>query len=140
MFVKPSRLIRSAIVLKPSMLLHIHHALRNRKYRALFSHKRKRKPGPQGPPKELIDSIIDAKRRKSHLHLKRRVIGQHFGFSNQFSRSPFPLNPNGRGMFNERREIPPDNCSRKIPSVLPRPLWGERNGKRKSIIDAAEIR
>ena len=37
----PSRLIRSAIVLKPSTLLSLHQALRNRKYRLLFSSKRK---------------------------------------------------------------------------------------------------
>jgi putative transposase len=63
MFMKSSRLIRSAIVLKPSTLLSIHHALRNRKYRFLFSQKRAQKPGPHGPSKELIDAIVDAKRR-----------------------------------------------------------------------------
>ena len=60
---KPARLIRSAIVLRPSTLLNFHHALRDRKYRALFSQQRKRKPGPQGPSKELIDAIADTKRR-----------------------------------------------------------------------------
>jgi transposase InsO family protein len=62
-FMKPSRLIRSVIVSKPSTLLAIHHALRNRKYRELFSHKRNGKPGPKGPSKGLMDAIIDAKRR-----------------------------------------------------------------------------
>jgi hypothetical protein len=60
---KPTRLIRSAIVLKPSTLLNLHHALRNRKYRVLFSHKRKQKPGPKGPFQELINAIVDTKRR-----------------------------------------------------------------------------
>jgi transposase InsO family protein len=60
---KPARLIRSAIVLKPSTLLNLHHALRNRKYRVLFSHKRKQKPGPKGPSQELINAIVDTKRR-----------------------------------------------------------------------------
>ena len=36
LFVRPSRLTRSAIVLKPSTLLSLHQALRNRKYRRLF--------------------------------------------------------------------------------------------------------
>jgi putative transposase len=63
LFMKPARLIRSAIVLRPSTLLNFHHALRDRKYRALFSQQRKRKPGPQGPSKELIDAIVDTKRR-----------------------------------------------------------------------------
>src|SRR5713226_3948006 len=57
LFIRPARLIRSAIVLKPSTLLSIHQALRNRKYRLLFSCKRKGKPGPKGPSKELIDAV-----------------------------------------------------------------------------------
>src|SRR6266699_2163647 len=36
LLMRPSRLIRSAIVLKPSTLLRLHQALRNRKYRRLF--------------------------------------------------------------------------------------------------------
>jgi putative transposase len=63
LFMQPTRLIRSAIVLKPSTLLNLHQALKNRKYRILFSPKRKRKPGPQGPSKELINAIVDMKQR-----------------------------------------------------------------------------
>src|SRR5437016_2976648 len=37
LLIRPSPLIRSAIVLKPSTLLRLHQALRNRKYRRLFS-------------------------------------------------------------------------------------------------------
>lgn len=33
---RPARLLRSAIVLKPSTLLHLHHVLTKRKYRLLF--------------------------------------------------------------------------------------------------------
>jgi putative transposase len=36
LLIRPARLIRSAVVLKPSTLLSLHHALRNRKYRLLF--------------------------------------------------------------------------------------------------------
>ena len=39
LLIRPARLIRSAIVLKPSTLLGLHRALRNRKYRLLFSSK-----------------------------------------------------------------------------------------------------
>jgi putative transposase len=63
LFIRPSRLIRSAIVLKPSTLLHFHKVLTKRKYRLLFSAKCRRKPGTQGPPKELIDAIVAAKQR-----------------------------------------------------------------------------
>ena len=40
LLLRPIRLIRSAIVLKPSTLFSLHHALKNRKYRLLFSSKR----------------------------------------------------------------------------------------------------
>jgi len=63
LFLRPSRLIRSAIVLKPSTLLHLHHILIQRKYRLLFSAKGRRKPGPKGPPPELMDAIIATKQR-----------------------------------------------------------------------------
>src|SRR5207245_1284860 len=36
LLIRPARLIRSAIVLRPSTLLSLHQALRNRKYRLLF--------------------------------------------------------------------------------------------------------
>jgi putative transposase len=62
-FIRPARRIRSAIVLKASTFLSIHQALRNRKYRLLFSCKRKGKPGPKGPSKELIDAVVQMKQR-----------------------------------------------------------------------------
>jgi hypothetical protein len=49
LLIRPTRLLRSAIVLKPSTLLAIHKALSKRKYRMLFSPNRRRKPGPTGP-------------------------------------------------------------------------------------------
>ena len=63
LFIRPARLIRSAIVLKPSTLLGLHRALRNRKYRLLFSSKHRPKPGPNGPNKELIDAVVQMKQR-----------------------------------------------------------------------------
>jgi len=63
LFLRPSRRIRSAIVLKPSTLLHLHQILTQRKYRLLFAPKSRRKPGPKGPSKELIDAIVATKQR-----------------------------------------------------------------------------
>jgi transposase InsO family protein len=63
LFLHPARLLRSAIVLRPSTLLRLHHALSKRKYRMLFSSKRRRQPGPKGPNKELIDAVVEMKRR-----------------------------------------------------------------------------
>lgn len=63
LLMRPARLIRSAIVLKPSTLLNLHHALRKRKYCMLFSQKLARRPAPKGPSRELIDAIVDMKQR-----------------------------------------------------------------------------
>jgi transposase InsO family protein len=63
LFMRPSRLTRSAIVLKPSTLLHLQQILTKCKYRSLFSPNRRRKPGPKGPKKELIDAVVELKRR-----------------------------------------------------------------------------
>src|SRR4030095_13935812 len=63
LLIRPARLIRSAIVLKPSTLLSLHQALRNRKYQLLFSPRRRRKPGPKGPSKELIEAVVETKQR-----------------------------------------------------------------------------
>jgi transposase InsO family protein len=63
LFMKPARVLRSAIVLKPSTLLHLHRVLAKRQYRMLFSPERRRQPGPKGPSKELIDAVVELKRR-----------------------------------------------------------------------------
>src|SRR5687767_1353624 len=63
LLIRPARLIRSAIVLKPSTLLSLHQALRNRKYQLLFSPRRRRRPGPKGPARELIEAVVQTKQR-----------------------------------------------------------------------------
>ena len=63
LFLRRARLLRSAIVLKPLTLLHLHHVLTKRKYRLLFSPRQGRRPGPKGPAKELIDAVVEMKRR-----------------------------------------------------------------------------
>jgi hypothetical protein len=57
LLIRPARLIRSAIVLKPSTLLSLHRTLRNRRYRMLFSPKRRRRPGPKGPSREVVEAV-----------------------------------------------------------------------------------
>src|SRR5215467_5992398 len=59
----PTRVLRSASVLKTSTLLYLHNLLKKRKYCLLFTPKRRRRPGPHGPKKELIDAVAAMKRR-----------------------------------------------------------------------------
>ena len=63
LLMRPGRLIRSAIVLKPSTLLSLHRALTRRKYRRLFSSKVPKKPGPKGPSQEVVAAVVEMKRR-----------------------------------------------------------------------------
>jgi putative transposase len=65
LLVRPARLLRSAIALKPSTLLNLHKAMSKQKCRMLFSPKRRRKPGPKGPKAELIHAIVEMKQRNS---------------------------------------------------------------------------
>jgi len=57
LFLNPRRITRAAIILKPSTLLSIHNALKKRKYRLRYSPRGGRKPGPEGPSKEVIPDI-----------------------------------------------------------------------------------
>jgi transposase InsO family protein len=63
LFIRPGRLVRSAIVLKPSTLLRFHRALTTGKYRQLFSSTCRKKPGPKGPSQEVMAAIVDMKQR-----------------------------------------------------------------------------
>ena len=78
-FLRPTRLIRSAIVLKPATILGFHRALVKRKYRLLFTPKRRGKPGPKGPAPELIAAIVEMKRRNPRFGCRR--IAQQISFT-----------------------------------------------------------
>jgi putative transposase len=98
LWIKPTRLLRAAIALKPSTLLHFHRALVHRKYRLLFSPKRRTKPGPKGPNPELIRAVVDMKQRNPtwgcprianqitlafdipiNKDVVRRILARHYG-------------------------------------------------------------
>jgi putative transposase len=63
LFIRPSRLVRSAIILKPSAILNFHRNLVKLKYRLLFCPKRRAKPGPKGPTQDLIHAVVEMKLR-----------------------------------------------------------------------------
>jgi len=63
LFLRPSRIARSAIVIKPSTILGFHRALVRWKYRLLYAPGRRGEPGPSGPSSELIAAIVEMKRR-----------------------------------------------------------------------------
>jgi transposase InsO family protein len=77
--IRPARLFRSAIVVKPSTLMRFHRSLVRRKYQWLFAPKCRRKPGPKGPSAELVAAIIEMKRRNPRFGCRR--IAQQISFA-----------------------------------------------------------
>src|SRR5438093_66262 len=79
LLMRPARVLRSAVVFKTSTLLHFHKMLIKQKYRLLFSPKRVRRPGPKGPTKELIDAVVEMKRRNRTWGLQTNCPATYLG-------------------------------------------------------------
>ena len=124
LFVPANRFSKLAVVLKPRTLLRFHEALKKRKYRWLFSSGGHRRPGPKGPSKELIDTIVEFKRRNPRvgcpriaqeiarafgIHIDkdivRRVLAKHYR-PGAGSDGPPLMAILGRGVDDPRREEP----------------------------------
>src|SRR5215475_6398756 len=76
LLMRPGRVLRSAVLLKPSTLLQFHKMLIKQKYRLLFSSTRVRRPGPKGPTKELIDAVVEMKRRNRTWGLQENLLSR----------------------------------------------------------------
>ena len=83
MFLDPRRIQRAAVILRPSTLLKFHDLLKKRKYRLLCSSSKHGKPGPKGPSPELIQAIVELKRRNPRFGCLRiaEQINKAFGIS-----------------------------------------------------------
>ena len=81
LLVSPKRLSKMAVILKPSTLLYFHRALVMRKYRLLYSPRKRRRPGPKGPSRELIDTVVEMKRRNPRFGCRKiaEQISSAFG-------------------------------------------------------------
>ncbi len=81
LLVSPKRVSKMAVILKPSTLLYFHRALVKRKYRLLYSPRKRRRPGPKGPSRELIDTVVEMKRRNPRFGCRKiaEQISNAFG-------------------------------------------------------------
>lgn len=66
-YLDPRRIKRAAFLVQPSTLLKFHQAMVKRKYRLLYSSRKRRTPGPKGPSRELIELVLEMKRRNPHF-------------------------------------------------------------------------
>jgi transposase InsO family protein len=81
LFLRPGRLRKVAIGIRPATLLAFHRALVRRKYRRLFSSSPcPKKPGPKGPSEVLIQAIVELKSRNPRFGCPRiaRILSQTF--------------------------------------------------------------
>lgn len=62
-FLSKQRLKQAAEALRPATLLRFRDFLNAQKYRLLFSPKKRRKPGPKRPSREIIAAVVEFKRR-----------------------------------------------------------------------------
>jgi putative transposase len=81
LLMRPARVLWSAVALKPSTLMDFHKMLTKQKYRLLFSSTGVRRPGPKGPRKELIDAVVEMKRRNPTWGCKRIAQQMALAFS-----------------------------------------------------------
>jgi putative transposase len=71
LLVSPKRWDRMAVILKTATLLRLHRALVKRKYRLLYTPKHRGRPGPKGPSSELIDAVVEMKRRNPYFGCRK---------------------------------------------------------------------
>ncbi len=81
LLVSPRRWGKISVILKTSTLLRLHRALVKRKYHVLYSSRRCGRPGPKGPSRELIDAVVEMKRRNPYFGCRKIVeqISNAFG-------------------------------------------------------------
>jgi putative transposase len=74
---------RVGVIIRPSTLLAFHDILKKRKYQLLYASGSKRKPGPKGPSRELIQAIVELKQRNPRFGCPRiaQQINKAFGLS-----------------------------------------------------------
>ena len=81
--IDPKRFDRLAIVISPSTLHKLHASMVKRKYRQLFTNKTKNKLGPKGPSQDLINAVVEMKRRNPRYGVNRiaQQINLAFGLT-----------------------------------------------------------
>ena len=81
LFMRPGRIRKAAIVLKPATLSKFRRALLSRNYHRLFSSRKNAKPGPKGPSDALVLVIVELKQRNACFGCPRiaQQINKTFG-------------------------------------------------------------
>jgi hypothetical protein len=81
LFMRPGRIRKAAVILKPATLTKFRRALLSRNYHRLFSSQKNRKPGPKGPSDDQVRVIVELKQRNAKFGCPRiaQQINKAFG-------------------------------------------------------------
>ena len=71
LLVSPRGVDRMAVIVKSSTLRRLHRALVKRKYRLLYTPRKRGRPGPKGPSKDLINAVLGMKRRNPYFGCRK---------------------------------------------------------------------
>ncbi len=85
-FISKEQLQKISIIWKPATILKFHQALVNRKYRDLYSCKSRIKPGRKGPKQDLIELVVEMKRRNPRFGYGRIAMQIYKEFGIDISR------------------------------------------------------
>ena len=79
LFMRPRRIRKAAVILKPATLFKFRRTLLSRNYHRLFSSRNNRKPGPKGPSDDLVPVIVALKQRNTGFGCPRiaQQINKH---------------------------------------------------------------
>ena len=105
LFLSHHRIQQAAVIIKPSTLLKFHQLLKQRRYRLLYASASKAKPGPKGPSKEIVDTVVELEQRNPQFGCPRiaQQINQAFGISidkdvvRRILAAHYPPDPGGGG-------------------------------------------
>jgi hypothetical protein len=78
LFLRPGRIAKIALSIRPSTLLNFHRCLVCRKYRRLFSPKKRTKPGPKGTSPRIALIISKTFGIEIDKNVVRRVLVKHY--------------------------------------------------------------
>ena len=83
LFMRPGRIRKVAVVIKPATLTKFRSALLTRNYYRLFSSRKNAKPGPKGPSGDLVRVIVELKQRNTGFGCPRiaQQINKTFGMN-----------------------------------------------------------
>ena len=70
-YLSPQKLLKNALIIKPETILKFHKHLKEKKYSQLYTSKPRRKSGPKGPPQEVVDAILEMKKRNPRFGIPR---------------------------------------------------------------------